>query len=172
MCHWRKRNNGNINFFTDTITAPTPTNIFLFVRNNYRYSSGRRYSPCRVSAFLTTCLQSCRSSAFLLQPLTPSFLRSSSKPSTSPGHLQFIQILPRLWWSIRKKLFFYEVEMLTLRSNLNLEDQGTFVRIITLDLPGLGDPASSYATAGIALRIIWPSKPHHYFKVEILTTDI
>jgi hypothetical protein len=25
----------------------------------------------------------------------------------------------------------------------------------------MGDSASSYATAGIALRILWPCKPHH-----------
>ena len=41
-----------------------------------------------------------------------------------------------------------------------------FVWVITFDLSGLGDPASSYATAGLALRIIWPHKPHHYVKVE------
>jgi hypothetical protein len=29
-----------------------------------------------------------------------------------------------------------------------------FVWVITFDLSGLGDPASSYATAGLALRII------------------
>jgi len=37
---------------------------------------------------------------------------------------------------------------------------------ITFDLSGKGDPTSSYATAGVALRIIWPLKPSHYFKVE------
>jgi hypothetical protein len=42
-----------------------------------------------------------------------------------------------------------------------------FVWVITFDLSGMGDPASSYATAGIALRIIWPRKLHHYVKVEI-----
>jgi hypothetical protein len=31
----------------------------------------------------------------------------------------------------------------------------------------MGGPASNYATAGIALRIIWLRKPHHYVKVEI-----
>jgi hypothetical protein len=37
----------------------------------------------------------------------------------------------------------------------NLEDQGIlFVWVITFDLSGMGGPASSYATAGIALRII------------------
>jgi hypothetical protein len=41
-----------------------------------------------------------------------------------------------------------------------------FVWIITFDLSGMGGPTSSYATAGIALRIISPLKPSHYFKVE------
>jgi hypothetical protein len=43
------------------------------------------------------------------------------------------------------------------------------VRIIPFDLSGLGDPTSSYATAGIALRVILPRKPHHYVKVETLS---
>jgi hypothetical protein len=42
-----------------------------------------------------------------------------------------------------------------------------FVWVITFDMSGMGDPASSYATAGIALRIIWPRKPHHYVKVYL-----
>jgi hypothetical protein len=37
---------------------------------------------------------------------------------------------------------------------------------LTLDLSGLGDPASSYATAGIALEIIGTRKPHRYDKAE------
>ena len=41
-----------------------------------------------------------------------------------------------------------------------------FVWAITFDMSICGDPASSYATAGLALRIIWPHKPHHYVKVE------
>jgi hypothetical protein len=44
-----------------------------------------------------------------------------------------------------------------------------FVWIITFDLSGMGDPTSSYATAGITLRIIWPRKPYHYVKVGIPT---
>ena len=40
-----------------------------------------------------------------------------------------------------------------------------FVWVITFDLSGLGDPASSYATADLVLRIIWPHEPHHYIKV-------
>jgi hypothetical protein len=41
--------------------------------------------------------------------------------------------------------------------------------IITFDLSGMGYPTSSYATAGTALRIISPRKPHHYVKVGIPT---
>ena len=40
------------------------------------------------------------------------------------------------------------------------------VWIITFDLSSKRDPTSSYATASIALRIIWPLKLSHYFKVE------
>jgi hypothetical protein len=40
------------------------------------------------------------------------------------------------------------------------------VWIIPFDLSGMGGPTSSYATAGIALTVIWPHKPHHYVKVE------
>jgi hypothetical protein len=63
---------------------------------------------------------------------------------------------------------FYGVRLSASRPTLNLEDQGTsFSLVITFDLSGKGDPVSSYATAGIALRIIWPRKPHHYVKVGI-----
>jgi hypothetical protein len=37
---------------------------------------------------------------------------------------------------------------------------------LTLDLSGLGDPASSYATAGTALEIIGARKPHRHDKAE------
>jgi hypothetical protein len=40
------------------------------------------------------------------------------------------------------------------------------VWIIPFDLSCLGDLTSSYATSGIALRVIWPHKPCHYVKVE------
>jgi hypothetical protein len=37
-----------------------------------------------------------------------------------------------------------------------------FVWNFTLDLSGLGDPASRYATAGLALGFIGTRKPHHH----------
>jgi hypothetical protein len=41
-----------------------------------------------------------------------------------------------------------------------------FVWLLPLDLFGMGDPTSSYATAGIALRFSGAIKPHHDNKVE------
>jgi hypothetical protein len=41
------------------------------------------------------------------------------------------------------------------------------VWVITFDLSGKGDPASRYATAGVALGILWPRKHHHHVKVRI-----
>jgi hypothetical protein len=42
-----------------------------------------------------------------------------------------------------------------------------FVWLLPLDLTGKGDPTSSYATAGIALRVSGTLKPHLHDKVEI-----
>jgi hypothetical protein len=41
-----------------------------------------------------------------------------------------------------------------------------FVWLLPFDLSGLGDPASSYATAGIALRVAEALKLPHHVKVE------
>jgi hypothetical protein len=41
-----------------------------------------------------------------------------------------------------------------------------FVRLLPLDLSGMDDPTSSYATAGIALRVSGALKPHHDDKME------
>jgi hypothetical protein len=42
-----------------------------------------------------------------------------------------------------------------------------FVWLLPLDLTGKGGPTSSYATAGIVLRVSGALKPHHHDKVEI-----
>jgi hypothetical protein len=49
----------------------------------------------------------------------------------------------------------------------NLEDQGIRLRLwlLPLDLSGMGDPTSSYAPAGIALRVSGALKPHHHDQV-------
>jgi hypothetical protein len=42
-----------------------------------------------------------------------------------------------------------------------------FVWLLPLNLSGIGDPASSYATAGIALGVSGAFNPHHHDKVGI-----
>jgi hypothetical protein len=42
-----------------------------------------------------------------------------------------------------------------------------YVWLLPLDLTGMGGPTSSYAPAGIALRVSGALKPHHHDKVEI-----
>jgi hypothetical protein len=41
-----------------------------------------------------------------------------------------------------------------------------FVWALPFDLSGMGDPTSSYATAGITLRVTESHKPPHYCKAE------
>jgi hypothetical protein len=47
-----------------------------------------------------------------------------------------------------------------------------FIWLLPLDLPGLGGPTSSYATAGIALRVLGALKPHHHNKVRIASVGV
>jgi hypothetical protein len=54
---------------------------------------------------------------------------------------------------VPEQFSFYGVRLLVSRPTPNLEDQGIPLRLApTFDLSGMGDPTSSYATAGIALR--------------------
>jgi hypothetical protein len=46
-----------------------------------------------------------------------------------------------------------------------------FVWLLPLDLSGMGDPTSSYATASIALRVSGALKPHHHNKVETTSVE-
>jgi hypothetical protein len=65
------------------------------------------------------------------------------------------------------------VRLLASRPTPNLEDQvSLFVWLLPFDLSGLGGPASSYATAGIALRVSGALKPHHHDKVGIASVGI
>jgi hypothetical protein len=47
-----------------------------------------------------------------------------------------------------------------------------FVWLLPLDLSGIGDPTSSYATVGIALRVSGGLKSHHHDKVETPSVGI
>jgi hypothetical protein len=60
--------------------------------------------------------------------------------------------------------------LLLSRPTPNLEDQGIPLRLASTPWPiRHGDPTSSYATAGIALRVSGALKPHHHDKVETVS---
>jgi hypothetical protein len=68
---------------------------------------------------------------------------------------------------VSEQFSFYGVRSLALLSTPNLEDLG-----VPLRLSGMGDPTSSHATAGIALRVPGALKSHHLDKVIMLLNII
>jgi hypothetical protein len=64
-------------------------------------------------------------------------------------------------------IIFYRMGLLAPCSTPVLEDQGVslLVWILPFDLTGMGGPAGSYTTTGIALWVIESHKPHHHDKV-------
>jgi hypothetical protein len=67
------------------------------------------------------------------------------------------------WFQVSRHLYFLRWEIVSLSPNPQPGGPGY---LIPFDLSGMGGSTSSYATAGIALRVIWPHKSHHYVKVE------
>ena len=74
-------------------------------------------------------------------------------------HAIFLSVIWGLSWGF-KTLLFYRwgcqpcVEPPTWKAGISF-----FVWVITFDLSGLGYPTSSYTTASVALRVIWPQSP-------------
>jgi hypothetical protein len=74
---------------------------------------------------------------------------------------------PEVDYLVSEQFSFYSVRLLahaqppTWRTRVTL-----FIWLLSLDLSGMGDPISSYATADIALRVSGALKPHHHDKVE------
>jgi hypothetical protein len=105
--------------------------------------------------------------AFLRLQLCTEIIHSTIKFSS---HLSIFQVvldrsvrLFLLW--ISEQFGFYGVRLLASRPTPNLEDQDIPLRLtLPLDLSGLGDPTSSYATAGIALRVSGALKHYHHHK--------
>jgi hypothetical protein len=70
-------------------------------------------------------------------------------------------------YPVSEQFSFYGVRLLasshspTWRTRVSL-----FVWLLPLDLSGMDAPTSSYATAGIALRVSGALKPHHHDKVD------
>jgi hypothetical protein len=62
---------------------------------------------------------------------------------------------------VSKQFSFYGVRLLAWRTRVSL-----FVWLLPHDLSGMCAPTSSYATAGIALKVARALKPNHHDKVE------
>ena len=144
------------------------------------------YSPFQALASLIWCLHSSLFSALLLHPLISSSCNAPlwttsthlvlgnvqtfhvpkiNSFSLHPGRLLFVKPIQGIWGFLNANSFprcghHPHTQPPTWRTRVSI-----FVWVITFDLSSLGDPASSYATASLALRIIWPHKPHHYVKV-------
>jgi hypothetical protein len=68
---------------------------------------------------------------------------------------------------VSEQFSFYGVRLLASRPTPTCRTRvSLFVWLLLLDLSGMGDPTSSYATTGIALRVSGALKPHHNDKVE------
>jgi hypothetical protein len=67
---------------------------------------------------------------------------------------------------VPEQLSFYGVRLCHTQSPTWRTRFSLFIWLLPLDLSGMGAPTSSYATAGIALRVSGALKPHHHDKVE------
>jgi hypothetical protein len=87
--------------------------------------------------------------------VTPQVATSRAIMLPPPPHqrliIRFLNNLEPQIWRIRVSLFFW---------------------LLLLDLSGMGDPTSSYATAGIALGVSGALKHRHHDKVEILSVGV
>jgi hypothetical protein len=134
------------------------------------------------SLSLATVFQTHMLSNSTVSSLTPSshhFLGFPTCPlpySMYPGSCPFVFaiavfvlcsfLLSEARHEVSKQYFFYGVRLSAARPTPTERTRASlFVWIITFGLSGMGGPTSSCATTSIALRIIWPHKPHHYVKV-------
>ena len=109
------------------------------------------YNPGWVLVCSTILFHSCLSSTFALQQIIWIFISLSISnylfrlPCICP---QF----PR--WTFAAMNFFYRVQSLAARPTPTWRVRvSLFVWVLSFDLSGKGGPTSSYATAGIALRV-------------------
>jgi hypothetical protein len=85
-----------------------------------------------------------------------------SSPYSLPNVVFHSVEVSEAWFQVSRHLYFFTVrgrqplaQPPTWRARVSL-----LVWVISFDLSGMGGPTSSYATAGVALRVIWPRKPH------------
>jgi hypothetical protein len=91
-----------------------------------------------------------------LKPLWSRLLLYDLEPSQASFALRFKLLLMTLLPASEEFLSKF-------RSSSHLSSSGSY----PLDLAGVGDPAGSNATAGLALRVTGTHKPLHHDKVEM-----
>jgi hypothetical protein len=80
---------------------------------------------------------------------------------------------PEADYLVSEQFSFFGVRLLVSRPNPNLEDQGIPLRLAPTPWPArIGHPTSTYATAGIAVRVSGALKPHHHDKLETPSVGI
>jgi hypothetical protein len=99
----------------------------------------------------------------------PSFTTARHWSRSCHFRLHFgVSVRLQSWKTCQQLRLFTGWGLPTQRPMPNLEDQDILFCLDNhFDLSSMGDTTSSYATASIALRIIWPRKPHRYVKVGI-----
>jgi hypothetical protein len=110
---------------------------------------------------LLTTLLTCPISSLSERVLLPFLLLKSYSPlwtlACNTIFLYFRQSLAAACPIYSHQLYCFLNEFVFYAQPPSLEDQGVWN--LTLDLSGMGDPASSYATAGIALEIMGSQVP-------------
>jgi hypothetical protein len=75
--------------------------------------------------------------------------------------------IPRLTvWFLNNLVFMVWGSLPQAQTSIWRTRVSLFLWLPPLDLSGMGDPTSSYATASITLRVSGALKPHHHNKVE------
>ena len=67
-----------------------------------------------------------------------------------------------------ERILFYGKRLSATCPTPNLESHVIAFCVITFDLSGIGDPINSCAATSVALRVIWPHKPHHCISIGYL----
>jgi hypothetical protein len=90
-------------------------------------------------------------------------------PSSSSGNKSVVDLsLFYFFRSFSTKHIFYGVGLSARYPTPNREGRSfPFSQVITFDMYGKGGPTSSYATASVAFKIIWPHQPHHYVTIGL-----
>jgi len=182
-CVWGLSLSDYINNITETVQNGIPFSMFydfLFQKNNETCSSSSSNgsSDSRISSS-----SNISSSCNIIPPFLYyiAALQSPGFPKKEPQFLSFPDTMCRKWklasfcQSHRRHLSgFLDKNIFTGRGYLSHAQLPTWrIRIsisfwtMNLHLFGVGDPANSHVSTGIARRVLWPGQPHHDVKIGI-----